>query len=182
MSYAAALNFFEHSLWLQTLEVLESSKKSQDYDLVTISKSRIKEAKDKNLVEKIEIITEINNLLAEIVYEKWDEMPKDLQVKIEELAQVELRESQKPFRINLENLFGLVLIWLEILRNGNNLLAKHQASVANFTTAVFTMNGSNKIILSDVDRDLFLDALENPPEPPKELKLGIEEFRRKYKI
>lgn len=37
-----------------------------------------------------------------------------------------------------------------------------------------------KLLLSNQDRDLFLNALENPPEPSGKLKAAFSEFREKY--
>lgn len=37
-----------------------------------------------------------------------------------------------------------------------------------------------KLILSDRDRDLFLSALENPPELRGNLKTAIKKYRDKY--
>lgn len=37
---------------------------------------------------------------------------------------------------------------------------------------------NNILILSDHDRDLFLNALENPPKPNKNLKKAFAEYRK----
>lgn len=37
---------------------------------------------------------------------------------------------------------------------------------------------SNTLVLSDRDRDIFLAALENPPEPNKNLKKAFSEYRK----
>lgn len=40
---------------------------------------------------------------------------------------------------------------------------------------------SNSIILSNEDRDAFLNALENPPEPNKKLKQALKHHKRLIK-
>jgi len=37
---------------------------------------------------------------------------------------------------------------------------------------------SNSIVLSNEDRDAFLNALENPPEPNKKLKQALKHYKR----
>lgn len=37
-----------------------------------------------------------------------------------------------------------------------------------------------RLVLSDRDRDLFLDALDNPPEPSPALVSAAEKFQTKY--
>jgi uncharacterized protein (DUF1778 family) len=39
---------------------------------------------------------------------------------------------------------------------------------------------SNLLVLSDRDRDTFLAALENPPEPNENLKNAFLEYQKKY--
>ncbi len=36
-------------------------------------------------------------------------------------------------------------------------------------------------ILSDIDRDLFLSLIENPPKPNEALKLAMARFKNEYK-
>ena len=38
-----------------------------------------------------------------------------------------------------------------------------------------------KCVLSDIDRDLFLSLIENPPEPSGALKSAMARFKDKYK-
>jgi len=39
----------------------------------------------------------------------------------------------------------------------------------------------NKFMLVGEDRDLFLDALDNPPSPGKNLKKAVDRYLKKYK-
>ena len=43
------------------------------------------------------------------------------------------------------------------------------------------LRNNSSIVLSDEDRDAFLDALSNPPKPNKELKKALREYRRSVK-
>lgn len=40
---------------------------------------------------------------------------------------------------------------------------------------------NNSIILSNEDRDAFLNALENPPEPKRKLKQAVKHYKRLIK-
>ncbi len=44
------------------------------------------------------------------------------------------------------------------------------------------INNYEKLILSNKDRDLFLSALENPPELTGNLKKAISKYRQKYEF
>lgn len=52
----------------------------------------------------------------------------------------------------------------------------HQALIA----AMEHIACNNSMILSDRDRDLFIAALENPPEPNEALRGAIKEHQEKY--
>jgi uncharacterized protein (DUF1778 family) len=39
-----------------------------------------------------------------------------------------------------------------------------------------------KLVLSDIDRDLFLQLLANPPQPEKALSDAMREFQEKYEL
>ena len=39
---------------------------------------------------------------------------------------------------------------------------------------------SQKIVLSDRDRDLFLSLTENPPQPNQDLIAAMQDFQQKY--
>lgn len=43
------------------------------------------------------------------------------------------------------------------------------------------LKGSNTLILSDKDRDVFLKALENPPKPNIKLKRAFLAYKKKKK-
>lgn len=40
------------------------------------------------------------------------------------------------------------------------------------------LKNNNEFILSDQDRDQFLEALENPPQPNKNLQKAFRDYRR----
>ncbi len=46
--------------------------------------------------------------------------------------------------------------------------------------AKFDVETSERLILSDRDRELFLSVMENPPELKGKLKAGIKKYREKY--
>lgn len=42
------------------------------------------------------------------------------------------------------------------------------------------VDANERLVLSDLDRDLFMSVMENPPELKGELKSAIKKYREKY--
>ncbi len=138
------------------------------------SKHKVSEA------DLIKVVTQINKILAQEVVSRWQEMPQETKLNLEELAQIQLcmidkLGSWKTYPVKVQ----LAFLWL-LIKKRQNILQDYTASTQTLTSAIFDAN--NTINLSDTDRDIFLEALENPPELPERLKLEIRQFREKYEI
>ncbi|MCE5318660.1 MAG: DUF1778 domain-containing protein [Parachlamydia sp.] len=63
---------------------------------------------------------------------------------------------------------------------GMNLSSFLRMTAVEKASEILRQNTS--IVLSDEDRDAFLNALQNPPKPNKELKKALLEHRRTVKF
>jgi uncharacterized protein (DUF1778 family) len=61
-------------------------------------------------------------------------------------------------------------------------LLEQAASLRLIPLAQQDISAQEKLVLSDRDRDLLMDSLENPPELQGKLKLAIAEHRINYAV
>lgn len=178
---AATIRFNQSNSWLEIAELLNSNLEKLVKNLQNQHVSQTIK-KSKSVAQKIEIVTFVNNTLAEVVVNEWSNLPDEAKDTIKRVAEIQYNHEDDIGNWNSFNLKQRVLIAFTSLIKGKDLVAEYNKSATNFTSEVLKTLEIPTIFVSDTDMKLILKEIESPTEFSDEVKLDIANFRKKYNV